>query len=128
MDSNDQDQGELTSGIALLEQPDLSVVRLWGEIDLEVRRTAGDLCAAVAERGLPLQIDARDVTFMDSTGMSILVRLARDAEAGGYPVSLHNAPWVLRELLTITGVDRLLPMTDAEDDAPGESQAGSASA
>ena len=111
--------GELTSGIALLEEPDTSVVRLWGEIDLEVRRTAGDLCQAVAERALPLVIDARDVTFMDSTGMSVLVRLARDAEAKGYPVSLHNAPWVLRELLTITGVDRLLPMADdGEDDGP----------
>lgn len=107
-----------TSGMTLVSEPDRSVVRAWGEIDLSVRRTVGELCQTVAQRGLPVVIDARDVTFIDSTGMSILVRLARDAEAGGYPVRLDNAPWMLRELLTITGVDQLLPLgetTVAED-------------
>ena len=94
------------------DEPDRTVVRVWGEIDLEVRRGSADLCQAVADRALPVVIDAREVTFVDSTGMSILVRLARDGEARGYPVALHNAPWMLRELLTITGVDRLLPLAD----------------
>ncbi|WP_024288928.1 STAS domain-containing protein [Cellulomonas sp. KRMCY2] len=109
-----------TSGMALQDEPGRTVVRVWGEIDLEVRRDSADLCQAVADRGLPVVIDARGVTFIDSTGMSILVRLARDGEAGGYPVTLHNAPWMLRELLSITGVDRLLPLTDDEDVTPGE--------
>ena len=111
VDGHEQDAP--ASGIALVEEQTLSVVRMWGDIDLEVRRVAGGVCQTVAARALPLAIDARDVTFMDSTGMSILVRLARDAEAGGYPIVLHQAPWVLRELLSITGVDRLLPMSDA---------------
>ena len=112
---------EDASGMALVTEPDRSVVRAWGEIDLAVRRGANEMCQAVAERGLPLVIDAQDVTFIDSTGMSILVRLARDAEAHGYPVSLQNAPWMLRELLNITGVDQLLPMIDppAGRDRPG---------
>ena len=107
-----------TSGMALLEEPERSVVRVWGEIDLEVRRSAGELCQAVADRALPVVIDAEQVTFMDSTGMSILVRLARDGEAHGYPVSLQNAPWMLRELLSITGVDRLLSPEDSSGPAP----------
>lgn len=102
--------------MALLTEPDRSVVRAWGEIDLAVRRGVNELCQAVVQRGLPLVIDAQDVTFIDSTGMSILVRLARDAEANGYPVSLQNAPWMLRELLSITGVDQLLPVTDTPTD------------
>ncbi|WP_199423945.1 STAS domain-containing protein [Actinotalea solisilvae] len=110
-------EGDGTSGMALQSEPDRSVVRAWGEIDLSVRRSVNELCQAVSERSLPVVIDARDVTFIDSTGMSILVRIARDAEAGGYPVRLDNAPWMLRELLTITGVDQLLPLGDttAED-------------
>lgn len=111
------------SGMALVTEPDRSVVRAWGEIDLAVRRGINEMCQAVAERGLPLVIDAQDVTFIDSTGMSILVRLARDAEAHGYPVQLQNAPWMLRELLSITGVDQLLPMT-----GPPADQAGAAPA
>ncbi|WP_188078919.1 STAS domain-containing protein [Actinotalea subterranea] len=112
------------SGMSLEAEADRSVVRAWGEIDLTVRRDATQLCAEVVERGLPLVIDTRDVTFIDSTGMSILVRLARDAESNGYPVELHNPPWMLRELLTITGVDRILPIADGESSAGPASAAG----
>lgn len=102
------------SGLRLREEADRSVVEAYGELDLAVRQDAGPLCHAVAQRALPVVVDASEVTFVDSAGMSVLVRLARDAEAGGYPVVLEHAPWMLKELLTITGVDKLLPF------APGE--------
>ena len=121
VEAHAQEHGGESSGMALHEEPERSLVKVWGEIDLEVRRTVGDLCHAVAERGLPVVIDAQEVTFMDSTGMSILVRLARDGEAKGYPVSLHNAPWMLRELLSITGVDRLLTPSDGPVEPTAES-------
>jgi anti-anti-sigma factor len=102
------------SGLRLVEHGDHSLVTAFGEIDLAVRQVAQDLCHAVAERGLPLVIDAADVTFVDSAGMSVLVRLARDAEVNGYPVALRRAPWILQELLTVTGLDRLLPLAEGE--------------
>ena len=102
------------SGMTLHDEPDRSLVTVYGEIDLAVRQEAGPLCQALVHRGLPVVIDASDVSFVDSAGMSVLVRIARDAEAGGYPVVLEHAPWMLKELMTITGVDRLLPF------APGE--------
>jgi anti-anti-sigma factor len=103
------------SGMTLHEEPERSVVEVWGEMDLAVRQNAGPLCQAVQDRGRALVIDARRVTFVDSAGMSVLVRLARDAENGGYPVELRNAPWMLKELMTITGVDRLLPFAEGEE-------------
>ena len=112
---------EQPSGMTLHEEPERSLVEVWGEVDLGVRQTSGPLCPAVAERALPVVIDASRVTFMDSAGMSILVRIARDAEANGSPVVLENAPWMLKELLTITGVDQLLPFADDEPaEAPGD--------
>ena len=104
----------VVSGMTLHDEPDHSLVRVYGEIDLMVRQNAGELCQAIVERGLPLVVDATDVTFVDSAGMSVLVRMARDAEAGGYPVVLRNAPWMLKELMTVTGVDRLLPFAEGE--------------
>lgn len=104
----------VVSGMTLHDEPDHSLVRVYGEIDLMVRQNAGDLCQAIVERGLPLVVDATDVTFVDSAGMSVLVRMARDAEAGGYAVVLRNAPWMLKELMTVTGVDRLLPFAEGE--------------
>lgn len=106
------DADRAASGMALHEEPGRSVVELWGEVDLAVRQTAGAVCQQVQQRGLPVVIDAERITFVDSAGMSVLVRLARDAEAGDYPVELRHAPWMLRELLSITGVDQLLPFGD----------------
>ena len=105
--------------MALHEEPGRSVVEVWGEVDLAVRQTAGPVCRVIQERALPVVIDAEHVTFVDSAGMSVLVRIARDAEAGRYPVELRNAPWMLRELLAITGVDQLLPLADDDPAPPG---------
>ena len=102
------------SGMTLHEEPERSRVTAYGEVDLAVRQDAGALCEALCERGMPVVIDAADVTFVDSAGMSVLVRIARDAEAGGYPVVIEHAPWMLKELMTITGVDRLLPFAEGE--------------
>lgn len=103
------------SGMTLHEEDTRSVVAMRGEIDLAVRQAAGPLCRALVERARPVVIDARDVTFVDSAGMSVLVRIARDAETGGYPVVLEHAPWMLKELMTLTGVDQLLPFAEGED-------------
>lgn len=108
------DHDGVQSGLRLTEQDGTSLVTAFGEIDLAVRHMAQDLCQAVADRRLPLVIDAAQVTFADSAGMSVFVRMARDAEANEYPVVLRNAPWMLKELLTVTGVDRLLPFAEGE--------------
>jgi anti-anti-sigma factor len=118
IEARGRDDGQVRSGLVLHEEPDRSLVTARGEIDLIVRQASGPLCQTVFERHLPLVVDASEVTFVDSAGVSVLVRLARDAEAGGYPVVLQNAPWMLKELLTVTGVDRLLPFGQGEPVPP----------
>lgn len=105
---------DVSSGLEIVEESDCTIVRGWGELDLLVRQSAGGLFDAVAARGLPVVIDTADVTFVDSAGISVLVRLARDAERHGYSITLRNASPMLQDLLTVTGVDRLLPFEDAE--------------
>ncbi len=114
IEARGREDERVASRMTLHEESDHSLVTVHGELDLAVRQNATELCQAVADRGLPLVVDAREATFVDSAGISVLVRLARDAEAGGYPVELRNAPWMLKELLTVTGVDRLLPFADGE--------------
>lgn len=105
--------GDGASGLAIVEEPSRTVVRGWGELDLQVRQNAATVFDAVAARGLPVVIDTADVTFVDSAGISVLVRLARDAERHGYGATLRNASPMLQDLLAVTGVDRLLPFEDA---------------
>lgn len=103
------DVGVDASGLAIVEEPGRTVVRGWGELDLQVRQSSAALFSAVSTRGLPVVIDTTDVTFVDSAGISVLVRLARDAERHGYPATLRNPSPMLQDLLAVTGVDRLLP-------------------
>jgi anti-sigma B factor antagonist len=81
-----------------------TAVRFWGSVDLVVREEhAGGLDAL---RGTtPLTLDCRDVEFMDSTGLSILVRIVRDAAADGRDVRLLGASDQVQDLLVTTGVD-----------------------
>lgn len=82
-----------------------------GEIDADL---AGDLAEATADAeatGLPIEVDAQHVTFMDSSGIAFLARLAsRSAER----VRVLHAPDTVRFLLEVTKIGELLDLVDDE--------------
>lgn len=104
------DDGDLRDGphggVEVRPDDDRTVVRFWGAVDLAVREAAGAGLRVVGERGTPLEVDCRDVTFMDSTGLSVLVRVLRDAAAAERPVRFLGATAQVADLLETTGVDR----------------------
>ena len=89
----------------LRQGPVLRVV-LSGAIDLVVREhDAPALWVALDEPGLRVvELDAAEVTFLDSTGLSVLVRLARDAAERGLPLRQVALSPRVAELLEQTGV------------------------
>lgn len=90
-------------------------VVLSGEVDAELGPALLEAAADAAESGTALEVDVQHVTFMDSTGVAFLARLARQSPAP--VVLLHPTPEV-RYLLDITGVSRLLTLP-AGPDGPG---------
>lgn len=86
--------------------PVLRVV-LHGAVDMLVReRDAPALFTALDAPGCRrVEVDAADVTFLDSSGLSVLVRLARDAAERGLPLRLVATSPRVAELLASTGVD-----------------------
>ena len=59
-----------------------------------------------------LVVDLRDVRFMDSCGLRLLLtERARRAQVGG-TIAVSNPPSVVRRLFEITGVGVALPFTD----------------
>jgi anti-anti-sigma factor len=88
---------------------DVLVVR--GAIDLA---TAAALRAAAAEVPTdltPVVIDLGECSFLDSSGINELVRIAAD----GRSVQLRRTPEPIRRLLDLAGVDELLRTVDEHD-------------
>jgi anti-sigma B factor antagonist len=91
---------------------------LSGEVDATL---ASDLTEAVTEAervGLPVEIDARHVTFMDSSGVSMLARLAHRTPGR---LTLIQPPDVVRFLLEVTRIGEVVDVLDADPGFPSES-------
>lgn len=86
-----------------------SVVRVVGEIDLY---SAGDFAAA-GRRALSesdaVELDLSGVTFMDTTGITVMVQLLRWASTRGASLTLVDVPTRVHRILELTG---LLPTFD----------------
>ena len=93
-----------TGGIRLLEEPEASVVDMWGEIDVALRSEASAALANALERDVPVVIDTSKVTFMDSTGIAFLVQFYTIGSEEGLSVTLRNPPTVVTDVLGMLGV------------------------
>jgi len=85
------------------------VVRLQGELDMA---TAPALSRALdtALDALPtaLVLDLRELTFVDSTGIRVLITSCRRAAGQGCSFALHSPRRPVLKALRLTGVDRLM--------------------
>jgi anti-sigma B factor antagonist len=97
-----------------------TVIAVSGELDLasspalqeELDRVYG------SESDL-LIIDLRDLDFMDSTGLSVLVRAHQRAEQEGRRLAMVKGPQQVQRLLSLTGVADRLTLVDAPEDLIG---------
>ena len=76
---------------------------------------AADLRAAwyaVIDERLPdrVIVDLQDVTFMDSSGLSVLAGLARRQQSHGGTVAVCNPSEQIAKIMTITRLDRSVPI------------------
>ena len=94
------------------EQPDAATLRLRGDIDLA---TADDVAAeggkllADSGPGTRLVLDLAEVSFLDSSGLSALVRLRRAADEQGSQILLRNVPHRVAILLDLSGLAEHFP-------------------
>ena len=64
-------------------------------------------------------VDLRELEFMDSTGLSVLVKAHQRAEEQGRRFGLVNGSQQVQRLLTLTGVADRLTVVDAPEDLLG---------
>jgi anti-sigma B factor antagonist len=88
-------------------------VRLEGELDLETSQELDRQLAAIdAARLKRLVIDLHGVTFMDSRGLSSIVRAHQSAEENGYALVVRRGSNQVQRLFALTGVDERLTFDD----------------
>jgi stage II sporulation protein AA (anti-sigma F factor antagonist) len=97
---------------------EFSVVRLPTEVDLaNSSDVLASMLATIIHGGCHLVVDARDVRFLDSSGLNALVRARERTENLGGSMHLVAASRRLRRLLEITQLDQVLHRVDSVDAA-----------
>ncbi|HMJ35238.1 MAG TPA: STAS domain-containing protein [Baekduia sp.] len=100
-------------------------VALAGELDLASAPLLGDHLTAVREeRPGTLMLDLGEVTFMDSSGVVLLLSASRHCERDGVTLVISHVPPAARRVLEVCGVVAALPLAESEASGPHDLRAG----
>ena len=96
------------------------MIAVSGELDLASSPALQEELDRVSADSELLIIDLRELDFMDSTGLSVLVRAHQRAEEQGRRLAMVKGPQQVQRLLSLTGVADRLTLVDAPEDLIGK--------
>lgn len=99
--------------VAVQEEPDRTVVALHGELDYDSAPRLRDGLLTVTDgagRG-DVVLDLAELSFIDSTGLSVVVEAAKQARSHGRELILARPSSSTYKILEITGLHRVLTVT-----------------
>jgi anti-sigma B factor antagonist len=94
-----------------------TVIAVSGELDLASSPALQEeLDRVTASDSQILIIDLRELDFMDSTGLSVLVRAHQRIEEQGRQLAMVKGPQQVQRLLSLTGVAERLRLVDRPEE------------
>jgi anti-sigma B factor antagonist len=90
-----------------------SVVSVSGEVDLATSPELRDALNAALEASTQVVIDLSQVSFLDSTGLGVLVQAHQRAEAEGASLRLVVTESSVRRVIDVTGLSRVFSLHDS---------------
>jgi anti-sigma B factor antagonist len=108
-------EGPATFG--LHERDDCAVVVATGEIDLYTAPAMRACLVAAAESSSRVLIDLSGVTFLDSTGLGVMLGALGRAGQDDQSVVLVGSTNLVRRVLEITRLDQVFPMYASLEEA-----------
>ena len=108
------DRGTVSMEVAVADSPEgLPVVAVSGEVDVYSAPTLAERLNELLRNGRNrLVVDLRDVGFLDSTGLGVLVEARAAAVETGGALPLVCNQERIRKLFTITGLDGVFAIHD----------------
>ncbi len=100
-----------------LEVGQTLTARITGEVDHHAARSLMGQLTGRVETALPMELtlDMEGVTFMDSSGIALVLRLWRQMAQLGGRLCLRNIPRQAEKVLKTAGVDKLVPLSGKDD-------------
>ena len=88
-------------------------VRPAGDLDLDtVHRVEAALGGLREEGAADVVLDLRGLTFMDSTGLRLVIRWHTAAQDEGFRFAIVPGPEVVQRVFRLTGMDAHLPVAE----------------
>jgi anti-anti-sigma factor len=101
--------------ISLTDAGGDAVVHVSGEIDLAAKTDLSRALARAAGGGRNVIIDLSRTTFMDSTGLKVLVDALRSQTDAGLAFALRNPSSEVLRTLHMAGLEDMFPTTRTDD-------------
>lgn len=118
MGTGHDDLPKIDVGISTLESGDRAfVVAVDGELDLYSAPQLSAELEALAVGPVEVVLDLSGVGFIDSTALGAILAAARRLRSAGGRLAIVAATDATRKLLTLVGVDRVVPVYDTAEAA-----------
>ena len=90
------------------EENNISTVFLDGEIDMDVTDKAKDVILPLIEAGKEVHINLKDVEYMDSSGISVLIESHQKAMELGTKVTLKEISKSVLKVIMMAKLEQIL--------------------
>jgi anti-anti-sigma factor len=90
------------------EENNVSTVFLNGEIDMDVTDKAKDVILPLIEAGKEVHINLKDVEYMDSSGISVLIESHQKAMELGTKVTLKEISKSVLKVIMMAKLEQIL--------------------
>ena len=81
---------------------------VYGELDIATAPELVEILARLRHHHHPVVVDLAEVTFMDSTGLTMLMDAHREAEESAWTFSVRRASPAVRRVFVLAGVNGVL--------------------
>jgi len=92
----------------VVEKNNISTVSLNGEIDMDVTDKAKEVIFPLIESGKEVHINLKDVTYMDSSGISVLIESHQKALEKNTKVTLKEISKPVLKVIMMAKLEQIL--------------------